>query len=139
MAASQNNSLQALTFQSRKEAKRIRTDSEGGGEETQGSPNGRAPENPASVARLFYFCPCFFTHNNWPFHASNHVSRRNAKAELLQKSIFDILPDIIEICDSRYSCTWPSFSNFRVDLFLSISTSRSFVAWVIEKCLWPKQ
>ena len=43
MAASQNNSLQALTVQ-RKEQASIRTDSGGGGGETQDRPNGGAQE-----------------------------------------------------------------------------------------------
>ena len=63
--------------------------------------------------------------------ASSHVSRKNATAKscftkkhkyysrfakhtntIITKMYLNILPDITEMCYSRYSCTWPSFNNF---------------------------
>ena len=65
--------------------------------------------------------------------ASNHVSRKNAAAKscftkrykyfsrfakhtntIITKMYGNILPEITEMCFSRYSCTWPSFGNFRL-------------------------
>ena len=51
----------------------------------------------------------------------NHVSQKKYKYyprfakhtnTIIAKMYLNILPDITEMYDSRFSCIWPSFSNF---------------------------